>query len=81
MTKQYAPQPDRRRQDQGNTDPLEDLRRRRAETAEAEAGQKASKAARAEAESMNRDLQSEIEKPLSSNPEEFVIRFLRTEGQ
>lgn len=30
---------------------------------------------------MNQDLQREIEELLSSNPEEFVIRFLQTEGQ
>lgn len=85
MTKQYAPQPDRRRQDPVNSDPLEDLRRRRAErereAAEAEAGQRAIEEARAEVESMNQDLQREIEELLSSNPEEFVIRFLQTEGQ
>jgi uncharacterized protein YlxW (UPF0749 family) len=84
MTRQYAP-PDRRRQETAHPDPLEDLRKRRAErerkAAEVEAGQKAIEEARTEVESMNRDLQSEIEELLSANPEEFVIRFLQTEGQ
>lgn len=85
MARQYAPQPDRRRQETAPSDRLEDLRKRRAEkereAADAEAGQRAIEEARSEVESMNQDLQREIEELLSSNPEEFVIRFLQTEGQ
>ena len=82
MIRRYAPQPERPRQE---ADPLEDLRKRRAErargAAEAEAGQRTIEEARAEVESTNQGLQREIEALLSSNPEEFVIRFLQTEGQ
>lgn len=38
-------------------------------------------AARAEAEAREHELQQEIEWLLSSDPREFVIRFLQTEGQ
>jgi len=85
MTRQYAPQPDRRSQSSAQADPLGELRRRRAdharEEAKLQAGQRAIEETQAEVESMNQALQQEIEELLSANPEEFVIRFLQTEGQ
>jgi Pup-like protein len=85
MTRQYAPQPDRRRQDPAGADPLEELRKRRAaresQEAELQAGQQAIEEAQAEIASQAQALQREIEGLLSANPEEFVIRFLQTEGQ
>ena len=74
-----------RREESPRSQELEDLERRnqerREEQAKREEVQSAIEAARAEAEVRELALQQEIEGLLSSDPREFVIRFLQTEGQ
>lgn len=84
MAQQYAPGPDAQ-PSQAHSEVLENLEKRKRElTAEAEEERRkqlALDAIRGEVLSQEAALQDRIDQLLSSSPEDFVIRFLQTEGQ
>jgi FtsZ-binding cell division protein ZapB len=84
MTQRYALPPDRQ-SSQAQPDVLDQLDKRKeelaAEAAEERRQQAALDAARSEVAVQEAALQDRIDQLLSSSPEDFVIRFLQTEGQ
>ncbi|GEM_PF-1386860 len=85
MKQEYASQDVPQDDTAAQPDLLAELEARQAlheqEAAERAAQQMAREQARAEVEADMDALNSRIEQLLSANPEEFVIRFLQTEGQ
>lgn len=84
MAQEYAPQPGRQ-VPQGQPSVLDDLERRKRELAvEAEGERRREEALDADRRAVAAEeaaLQDRIEELLSDSPEDFVIRFLQTEGQ
>ena len=85
MAQQYAPPPDRQESQTAQPDVLSQLEKRRRELAaeeeERRQQQETMDAARREVRAQEDVLQNQIDQLLSSSPEDFVIRFLQTEGQ
>jgi Pup-like protein len=83
MVQQYAPPPERQiPQAPGVLDELERRKREVAAEAEEERRRQAALAsARSAVAAQEAELQERIDQLLSESPEDFVIRFLQTEGQ